>query len=145
MKKAFVVSMTLAVMSFASLTNADIVMHAFGADSCKELAGKWMGTGKATNWIIGQCVYRGTGNIANIDAAGNFLLDIKTHKESGSLLCPQQVAAVLPGTCVNNTVKLITDYGHLNGSITGNMGTATGSLKILAGVTADVVIDLQRA
>ena len=144
MKKAFIVSMTIAAMSFTTLSKADVMLHTFLANSCEDLVGNWVGSAKVTSWTIGQCIYRGNGNVQSIDKSGNFALYLKVNKESGSVLCPTQAEKIIPGNCLNNKVTLQTNYGNITGSIAGTVGSATGTLQIMFGVTADVVIGIRK-
>lgn len=144
MKKGFVFGVAITLLSFASLSHANIIIHSYSANSCDDLAGEWTGTGKASNWAIGKCVYHGAGQLKNVDTAGNFILDLSVDKDSGSILCPAHTTAHMSGHCSDGRVTLITDYGHLTGDVANGSGHANGTLTVSPGITADVDIQLQK-
>jgi len=143
MKKFVMYGLTLAVLSSATVSYADIFMSSFSANACPDLSGSWIGTGKVSHWMIGDCSYRGSGNINRVDERGDFMLDLHINKSSGSILCPQTVETTLPGKCGDGQITLKTKYGHLTGHVAGNTGSATGQLSV-AGVSADVTVTIKR-
>ena len=144
MKKGFVFGVAITLLSCATFSRAVIIIHSYNANACDDLAGEWTGTGKASNWAIGKCVYHGSGQLKNVDATGNFILDLSVDKESGSILCPAHTAAHMSGYCHDGKVTLITDYGHLTGDIANGSGQAKGTLKVSPGITAEVDIQIQK-
>lgn len=144
MKKGLMIGTTVFALAFSTISSADIFLSTFSADSCENLAGKWQGTGKVTNWAIGECLYRGEGNVNHVDENGVFTLTLTVNKDSGSVLCPNHVTQVLPGMCRDGKISLKTDYGSLTGGISGNAGTAKGTISIATGISADVVVQLRK-
>lgn len=143
MRNSLMIGTLMASLACSTLAYADIFMH-HHAETCADLAGEWTGTGKVSNWLIGDCYYHGTGKVQGVDAAGKFTLDLEVNKDSGSSVCPNQTTQHLPGTCSNGTVTLNSGYGDLVGNISERAGSAKGTLRILPGVTADVTIQIKK-
>lgn len=126
-----------------ALTSSSYANYTFHVNNCDEIAGKWAGTGEASNWMV-DCTYQGTGLINTVDNTGNFSLTVNVDKVSGSFMCPSHHEDTLQGTCTNGNVVIATGYGDLTGVVSHNAGTAKGKVELLPGVGADVTIKLQR-
>ncbi|TAL61202.1 MAG: hypothetical protein EPN84_08335 [Legionella sp.] len=137
MKKTLIAMMasTLLTPCYANIT---LVSRMEGG--CEQIPGRWVGTGKANNWLIGECVYHGEGQVSELDVNGRFTLQVSAEKDSGSFLCPQHNETQLNGLCVGNAVIFITNYGNLDGSYVDKVGSAKGTLTASAGMSVDVDI-----
>lgn len=144
MKLNLVKGVILLSLAFANIAQADFTFHANTAAGCDYLAGRWIGTGTATNWFLGECVYRGTGTISALDSSGHFTADVSADKESGSLLCPSHSTKQVTGICVNGKTIINTEYGNINGTFSENSGNAKGTLVVGPGMSADVAIQFSR-
>jgi hypothetical protein len=144
MKKGLALSFAIATLSFATMSYADIFMHTNPMASCGDVVGKWTGVGQVSSWVTGTCTYHGAGQLTNVDAAGNFTLDLAVDKDSGGILCPGHSEDHLNGRCTDGKVTLQTKYGHLEGMLDGRSGTAKGTLTLALGVKADVDIQLKK-
>lgn len=126
-----------------ALTSSAYASFSFHANSCNDISGDWAGSGEATNWLI-DCNYHGTGQIGAVDENGNFILYVNVDKDQGSFVCPSHREETLKGTCHNGNIVIDTNHGNLTGTVTHNYGEANGTISIAPGVSADVVIKLQR-
>ncbi|MCL9684349.1 hypothetical protein [Legionella maioricensis] len=144
MKKILLMGLTAATLSFTPVSQADITVHSNTPDACEYIAGHWAGTGKASNWVIGECIYHGAGTVSTVDNTGSFKIEVTSNKDSGSLLCPAHAKKRLTGTCINGVVTIKTEYGDLAGHFSQNSGDAKGTLSVARGISADVVIQFQR-
>ncbi|STY28873.1 Uncharacterised protein [Legionella wadsworthii] len=143
MKLKLLFGVTAAALFFTSLTHADFTFYS-GTSSCEDVPGSWVGSGKASNWLI-ECFYNGAGTISTLDNAGNFNIEVNADKRSGSLVCPDHNYTKLRGTCVNGTVTIKTEYGNLNGNFSKNSGTSKGTLSVAPGVDVNVAIEFKRS
>lgn len=114
MKLKLLIGFTAAALALAHVAHADFTFYS-GANTCENVPGNWSGSGKATNWLIGECVYNGAGTISALDMDGNFSIEVNSDKRSGSLVCPEHNTTKLKGVCVNGVVTIKTEYGNLNG------------------------------
>ncbi|KTC83839.1 hypothetical protein [Legionella brunensis] len=144
MKKNLLIGF-IAAMSFAGVLHADFTFYASDSNTCEYVAGQWVGKGKASNWLLGECVYQGSGTVGPVDSQGNFTLEVTADKNSGNILCPDHAHKELSGTCNNGVVKIITEYGNLSGNFSRNAGDAKGKLTVAPGVSADITVRFQRA
>ena len=144
MKRILLIGLTTAALSFATISHADATLHSHVANACEYISGYWMGTGKASNWVLGECIYHGSGTIGPVNDAGNFKIEITSDKDSGSLLCPSHTKKQLTGVCVNGVVTIRIEYGNLAGHFSQNAGDAKGTLSVAPGMSADVVVQFQR-
>ncbi len=143
MKRHLLIGTSIIMLSLANVAYADFFIHSSDLNTCPNIAGQWNGTGVLSNWLIGSCLYHGTGKIGNVDNVGHFTLDVAAEKESGSIVCPQSPTVQLAGTCVDGNVTISTSYGNLTGNMSGNQGDAKGTLTISPGITVDVNIQFQ--
>lgn len=143
MKQKVLMGVMVATMFLANTSHANFTFYSSNSNGCEQVSGRWSGTGKASNWLIGDCVYQGLGTISTVDAAGKLVLDVDVNKRSGSVLCPGHASQKLTGTCVNGTVTLNTGYGNLSGNFSQNQGSARGKLSFL-GLSADISVQFQR-
>ena len=133
-----------AALLFSNASLADYTFHSSDANVCEHTTGQWVGTGKATNWFIGECVYHGSGKINPPDNAGKFTLNVMADKDSGSILCPSHTKKQLTGMCANGIVTIMTEYGNMLGNFSENAGDAKGTLSVSPGMNAEVTIQFQR-
>ncbi len=133
-----------ATLSFASMSHADATLYSGVANACEYISGHWAGTGKASNWVIGECIYHGAGTISTLDTTGHFRIEVTSDKDSGSILCPNHTSKQLTGICINGVVTIMTEYGNLAGNFSQNAGNANGTLSVAPGMNADVEIQFQR-
>lgn len=126
-----------------ALTSSAYANFSFHTNSCSDITGDWAGRGEATNWLI-DCIYIGKGNIGPMNENGNFTLTVAVDKSSGSFVCPSHRDETLQGTCRNGNIVIDTNHGELTGYASRTSGKAQGTISIAPGVSADVVIDLQR-
>ncbi|CAM2968266.1 Uncharacterised protein [Legionella steigerwaltii] len=143
MKQKLLIGFTAAVLSFAHMAHADFTFYS-GTNTCDEIPGNWSGSGKANNWLIGECVYDGSGTIGALDKDGRFNIAVESDKRSGSMVCPDHNSTKLKGTCVNGTVTINTEYGNLNGIFSKTSGSAKGKLSVSPGMDVDVSIQFKR-
>ena len=145
MKKDLIVYALFTMLSCSSAAYADIIMQSYSQNTCADLSGKWAGTGKASNWSIGDCYYHGSGEVQNVNFTNHFTLTITVDKESGSFVCPNHVATQLRGECSNGKMTLKTSYGDLTGNVNEQSGTAEGDLRLSPGLPpAKVTIQLKK-
>lgn len=144
MKKILSGCITATILSFTAAAHANVTMQSYAANACASIPGQWSGSATAKHWMIGECVYKGSGVASQIDASGNFTLQFTANKDSGNFLCPGSVTESLPGKCVSGKITITTDYGKLTGSLTETSGQAKGTLHISPGVEADLSIKIQR-
>jgi hypothetical protein len=144
MKRNALMGIMVATIAFANVSYADFTFHTNHSNACESLPGQWAGSGKASSWWIGECVYHGAGLISTLDRAGNFSLEVSADKDSGSFLCPNHATQQLAGICVNGVVTVKTDYGNLTGNFSNNAGTANGTLTVSPGINAEVTLSFAR-
>ncbi|HHF7365234.1 TPA: hypothetical protein ACPSKY_000327 [Legionella bozemanae] len=142
MKQKLLIGFTVVALSFATISHADFTFYS-SANSCDDVPGNWIGSGKASNWLI-ECVYNGSGTVSTLDSAGNFNIEVSADKRSGSILCPDHHTTKLMGVCANGAVTIKTEFGNLNGIFTKNSGNAKGRLNVSPGVDVDVAIQFRR-
>ncbi|WP_392537523.1 hypothetical protein [Legionella sp. 227] len=143
MKQKLLIGFTVAALSFAHIANADFTFNS-GSNSCDDISGNWSGSGKASNWLIGECVYNGAGTVSAVDKEGNLNIEVTADKRSGSLVCPDHNTTQLKGICVNGTVTIKTEYGNLSGIFSKTSGSAKGRLTVSPGMDVDVSIQFKR-
>ncbi|MCW8444093.1 hypothetical protein OQJ19_01190 [Fluoribacter gormanii] len=143
MKQKIIIGFTAVALTIASISHADFTFYS-GSSKCEDVPGNWAGSGKASNWLIGECVYNGSGTVGALDSAGNFAIEVNADKRSGSVLCPSHNTTKLRGICVNGTVTIKTEYGNLNGVFSKNSGSANGKLTVSPGMDVDVAIKFNR-
>ncbi|WP_133136018.1 hypothetical protein [Legionella rowbothamii] len=134
----------VATLFLTQIAYADFTFYSSTPDACEHLAGHWSGTGTASNWAIGECVYHGVGVISPLDKAGNFTVEVVSHKDSGSFFCPSHSEKHLTGTCVNGVTIIHTEYGDISGDFSQNSGTAQGTLSITPALRVNVVMQFDR-
>lgn len=140
MKKAVIIGLML----FAPLTHANFTLHSTAENACEQISGLWVGSGSASNWAIGECVYHGLGTASSLDSAGQFTIEVTADKESGTFLCPEHTTTKLGGICVDGVVTVITEYGNLLGNYANNTGAAKGTITVSPGIYAEVSIAFER-
>ena len=102
MKNKIVISIAAAILSYAGASYADFTFTTTNKAACPNIAGRWSGDGKVSNWLIGTCKYKGGGTLNSLDASGNFSLNTTVNRESGNgLFCPPRVSITLNGSCVD--------------------------------------------
>ena len=144
MKRIIVIGSTVAALAFMNVVHADFTFHSSTVDACERISGFWSGTAKVKNWLIGECVYNGSGVTSSVDSSGKFKLDVSADKNSGSFICPKHAETQLLANCNNGNVTITTDYGNLNGYFSENTGNAQGALTVSPGIKADISIQFQR-
>lgn len=144
MKRKLLIGLAVASMSFTGMSYADFTFYS-SSTACEDAPGNWVGSGKAYNWLIGECVYNGSGTVGPVDSAGNFSLEVIANKRSGSFVCPEHTTTKLNGVCINGVVKIKTEYGDLAGNFTKTTGNAKGSLTVSPGIDVDVSVQFNRA
>lgn len=144
MKKNRIIGFIATAMLLAHTAHADFAFFSSEPNACDLLAGHWNGSGKASNWLIGDCIYTGTGTVGPVNNAGGFTLEVSGDKNSGSFLCPAHANTTLNGTCINGTVTIATGYGDMSGTFTQNSGNASGKLTVSPGIDAEVRVQFQR-
>ncbi|QMT59867.1 hypothetical protein [Legionella sp. PC997] len=143
MKQKLLIGFTAVALTFASISYADFTFYS-GSNNCEDIPGNWAGSGKASNWLIGECHYNGAGIVGAVDTTGHFAIEVNADKRSGSLICPEHHSTKLRGICVNGTVTIKTEYGNLNGIFSQNSGSAKGKLTVSPGMDVDVAIQFKR-
>lgn len=144
MKRVALLGLMAGMIGFSTFAHADFVFYSNQSNACEFVPGKWSGSGKATTWVTGECVYHGTGWTSTLDSTGHFKMEVTAHKDSGNFLCPKHTTKKLTGVCNNGVVSITTEYGDLGGSFSSTSGEARGKLSVGAGVTAEVEIHFQR-
>jgi hypothetical protein len=144
MKKSVLLGITASILSFATVSFANFSFHSSNEDACESISGQWIGTGKASNWFMGECVYHGSGTASPLDSQGHFNLTVLADKDSGSIFCPAHTTKELIGECVAGNVAFQTQYGFLKGNFSNNVGDAMGTLTVSPGINLDVAIQFQR-
>ena len=144
MKHLLLTGVIATTMSFAPILNADFTFHSSEPNACEHIPGHWVGTGQATNWFIGTCVYHGSGSTSALDSTGHFTMEVTAKKDSGNYLCPNEAAKQLHGVCINGVVTIMTEYGELAGNFSENNGDAGGTLAVGPGMSADIAIQFHR-
>lgn len=129
---------------FINTSYADYSFRLNDPSGCNAISGKWSGKGKATNWLLGSCVYHGTGTVSAVDSAGNFTAQVTADKDSGSGLCPNHATEQLKAVCVNGIVTIKTEFGSLRGNFSATKGTASGTLSVSPGLDAEISIQFFR-
>ncbi|KTD25393.1 Uncharacterised protein [Legionella lansingensis] len=145
MKQNLIIGFIAAAMSFANMSHADFIFHSSASNACEDVSGYWTGKGKASNWLIGDCVYHGSGTVSALDSTGHFTVEVTADKDSGSFVCPKHTTEQLTGVCVNGVATIMTQYGDLTGNFTKNTGDAKGTLSASPGVDVYVTIKFIRA
>lgn len=143
MKKKLLIGLTVVTLSFTSISYANFTFYS-GSTNCEDISGVWSGSGKASNWLIGECVYNGSGTVGSVDGAGNFKLEVSADKHSGNFMCPDHATKKLTGVCLNGVVKIKTEFGDLVGDFSQNTGNAKGKLSVSPGIDVDVSILFNR-
>jgi len=128
-KKIVFTILFTSLVSQVNIARADYIFYLGSPNACANLANNWLGQGRVYNWVV-DCQYHGIGIINNRDQAGNFQLNINVNKDSGSFICPNTYSSHFTGKCSNGYVVIATGYGDLAGTVSGNAGTAKGSLTI---------------
>lgn len=142
-KRHLWISSLITILSLSQAAHADFFIHSNDANACTGIPGPWQGSGKISQFLIGECVYNGSGSISNLDSAGNFTLNLTANKVSGwSPLCPQQITPQLSGNCNNGNVIIRTDYGNLTGNFTSQKGQASGTLTVSPGIDVSISVQL---
>lgn len=143
MKKLVLIGITAMTLSTINTAYAGFSFHLANADSCQTISGQWIGSGKASNWFIGDCIYHGTGTASTLDSQGHFTLSVVAQKDSGHFFCPEQSTKALSGVCANGEVVFNTEYGALKGSFANNVGQAHGTLTASPGIDVEVAIEFR--
>ncbi|KTD67241.1 MULTISPECIES: hypothetical protein [Legionella] len=143
MKQKLLIGFTAVALSLAHMAHADFTFYS-GANNCDEIPGNWAGSGKATNWLIGECAYNGSGTLGELDTNGSFDIEVSADKSSGSFVCPDHNTTKLKGVCVNGKVTIKTEYGNLSGIFSKTSGSAKGTLSVSPGMDVDVSIQFKR-
>lgn len=144
MKGILLKIMMVTIILFTNMSHADYIFHSNDPDACKDISGQWSMTGKASNWLIGDCIYQGLANVGILDNSGRFIVDVNASKDSGSFICPNHGATQLSGTCINGFATITTNYGSLSGNFVKNAGDAQGILTVSPGIDADISIKFLR-
>ncbi|MDP1604240.1 MAG: hypothetical protein Q8M03_13355 [Legionella sp.] len=144
MKRNLLMGCAALTVFFVNMAHADFVLRSSDPAVCDYISGHWSGTGKASNWFIGDCFYHGKGTIGTVDQAGHFTVHLESDKDSGSIFCPRHTKKKFTGTCVNGAVTFMTEYGNLTGDFTRNTGDVNGTLSIGRGLSATVAIQFGR-
>ncbi len=124
--------------------HADYSFHLEGSANCNQIEGVWSGKGRLKNWVIGTCIYRGTGTVGPLDDSGHFTVYGTADKEYGTSLCPAHASQQLTAVCSNGVITIKTEYGKMQGTFTENSGSAKGTLSVTPGVEADVSLQFYR-
>lgn len=142
--KRFVYLVFFSALLLSSSTFAHMSFKLLDSKSCDSLEGQWTGKGKATNWLVGTCVYNGTGVVYPSDSKGVSTVQVTADKESGSFLCPNHTTENLKAVCSNGLISVKTQYGNINGTITPRSGQASGTLVVGPGIEAEVSLQFSR-
>lgn len=140
-------TLIIAIMSLfcTSLSYASFVFHLEPGNTCEKLPGKWVGDAKASNWLLGECRYHGTGEASALDSQGRFVITASADKQSGNPVCPEHATESLNARCSNGVVTVTTDYGNLTGQFSETAGSAKGTLSVSPLLEAEVSIKFKRA
>lgn len=144
MKGNLVNGFFVAAMVFVNVAHADFMFHSNSNNTCDYISGHWFGTGKASNWFVGDCFYHGSGTISSLDSTGAFTAEVTADKDSGSILCPSHSTNILTGVCINGVTTILSEYGSVNGYFSQNTGSAKGTLSAGPGLKVDVDIQFER-
>ncbi|KTD45276.1 hypothetical protein Lqui_2747 [Legionella quinlivanii] len=144
MKHYILTGFIAAAFSFSNMAHANFSLYSTNSDACQQVAGQWAGSGKATNWFIGECKYHGSGTITSADGGQHFSIEVVADKDSGSFFCPKHTVNQFTGTCVNGIATFNTEYGSIDGSFSENSGDAQGTLTVGPGMTAEVSLQFHR-
>jgi hypothetical protein len=144
MKQNLLLGFVAVTMSFANMSHADFTFRSNLSNACESISGQWSGSGKASNWLLGECIYNGSGKISTLDSTSHFTIDVAADKVSGSFLCPNHTTKLISGVCANGMVTIVTEYGNLAGSFLSDSGDAKGTLSIAPGLSAEVLIQFLR-
>lgn len=145
MKRNLQLAFIAAIMSFTSMSHAEFIFHLNTPNACDSISGHWSGKGRATNWLLGECSYHGSGEISTVDSTGHFTVNVTADKDSGSPFCPAHSTEKLNAVCANGVVTVKTEFGNLVGNFSDTSGSAKGTLTVSPGMDADVSIKFQRA
>lgn len=145
MKHSLLIGLIIAILFFTPGAYAEFTFHSTSTNACEVIPGHWVGSGKAYNWIIGECLYNGMGAVGMVDSAGKFVLEVFVDKLSGNFVCPEHATTRLTGICTNGVVIIKTDYGDISGHFSQDSGSATGKLSVIPGLSLDVSMQFQRA
>ena len=145
MKRNLLMVLTAAVLSFSSISYAEFIFQFSSSNACETIPGHWSGKGRAPNWLLGDCVYHGSGEVSALDNTGHFTVNVNADKDSGSPLCPEHASQILNAVCSNGVVSIHTEFGSLSGTFSETTGSATGTLSVTPGLEADVSIKFTRA
>lgn len=144
MKQNLFKGLIVATLCLANASHADFTFYAGGDNRCEHLPGHWSGSGKASNWVIGECIYHGFGTISPLDSSGHFTVDVHSDKDSGNFMCPEHSQKQFTGTCINGVAVIHTDYGNVTGDFLANSGTAKGNLAVAPGIRVEVSMQFSR-
>lgn len=144
MKNILLMGFAVTTMCCAQMSHANFSFYSSDVNACSYISGKWAGTGKASNWLIGECNYHGTGTISTPDNSGHFTINVSSDKDSGNFICPQHAEKQITGVCSNGTITLATEYGNLIGDFSEMTGSAQGTLTVSPGLDVNINIQFQR-
>jgi hypothetical protein len=144
MKRNVLMGCMAITLLFTNVSHADFTFHSNDPNACDYVAGHWSGSGKASNWFIGDCLYHGKGTIGALDSSGHFTVNVTSDKDSGSLFCPKHTNKKFTATCTNGVVTFMTEYGNLAGNFTRDTGDVNGTLSIGRGMSTTVSIQFAR-
>ena len=144
MRKILYLLGSISLLLSSPILQANIVLQNHALNACEHISGYWEGSGKASHWMIGECLYHGSGLVSSVDHNGALSAELIVEKDSGSFLCPARVKKHLKGSCNNSNVSIITPYGDLIGIFSENQGHSHGKLKISSGINVNVSIHFSR-
>lgn len=123
-----------------SIAHADFTFFSTEFDACANTSTHWSGTGRGSNWLIGECVYEGDGVLQFDTEHTSFSIEISAHKKSGIALCPEVAHETINGICKNRKITMYTDFGNIEGHVNKIRGKANGTITVSPGITAEVSV-----
>ncbi len=145
MKKAFYVAVALFISTtFASAKFDKLTHHKNTQESCNRLNVKWIGVGKFSSWLTGECVYEGVWTSEPLEQQRRFLLRVTVKKKSGNIFCPKSGKTKFPGQCEHENIIIHTGRGDLYGTLGKFGGEAKGRVQIIPGIKGSLVVKFKR-
>lgn len=144
-------------LGLISVAHADIIIYApyaSNGDNCDIIAGKWTGSGKATEWGVINCVYNGSVTIeTSTPADGNINLKdltLKLDSSQSSFICPTTETLQLSGQCHNGKIIIQNDMAKLNGDLSEDAlhANVTGTVSFntpIGKLSPDVTMTLNKS
>lgn len=131
----------MALLFYASMVNATIVVQSTLNDVCVGLPGAWKGSGNVSASGI-NCKYKGVANVSSTNDEHHFNIIIDLTKTSGAL-CPNNEHLNYVGACENGVLVIQSNDANLSGTTDGTNAHLSGQVIIkIAGVPVTANVDM---